>query len=236
MVAAWNQSAAPAGWSPSDSAAQYVLAGWYVASDVADSLSKVSGDTTHVMPNRSKWISPAYLGDLFQLTSASKPVYTDTSGVVFDGVDDAILTTVGTFTQPNTVIIALKVYRPTSNVTYADGSGASTRHTFYFNASYFGNYAGVEYTAGRAGSDPLSLDSTHVWTFTFNGAASYQRINGLQFVNGDVGAQSLTGLVLGAAYSGGNSSCAIREVLVYSESVTLTTISNAEAYLRNKYQ
>lgn len=153
----------------------------------------------------------------------------------FDGTDDEVSASWTAVSQPITIAI---VYLPDELDKSGDGGevrpydgGASAEMTHTVDADDHGYriYAGSAVDGGSPSLSPtLSLG-------VFDGASSVHRINGTQVASGDVGANSLSGFILGAfANLGRYMDVNIGEVLIYDADKS-GSASEIESYLADKW-
>jgi hypothetical protein len=239
MVGAWNVAAAA---GASDTAITNIdsLKGYYVSKDLADSLGKASGDTTYILPNRAKWIKPYAMGDLFQLTSAAKPVYrADSSTLVFDGVDDAMQTVIGKYAQPSTITIVFRANKPyEATAVFYDGAESAGRNILYCSQPLgVGRWYGWASNDGPFHNSVPTADSVFISHVVYNGASSYTRLQGVDYAPANPGPSGLTGLTLGDSYTGAlpNMAMSVRTIIVCHRVLTTGELDNIDAYLSTQY-
>ena len=133
-------------------------------------------------------------------------------------------------TQPNTVFVVAKYLVTTGTPVIFDNIPADPV-TIYIGSGNFRIFADVELVNGTANTN----DNIH--TALFNGVTSEYWINGISGASGNVGAQNLDGITLGAARGGaGNfADCEIMEVIVYNASISAVDRDKITGYLSNKW-
>lgn len=232
LVAAW-QSGSAQSFSPADIDS---LADWYVVADLADSLGKSDGDTTYILPNRGGFLSPYSHGPMYQTTNSKKPVFkADSNVLVFDPVDDNMVSGATDLAQPNTIFIAVRIPAPGKSGTHFiyDGTNVAKRHSLYKTATTLHNnaFAGLVLSTGQT-----LTDSVYVFTTRYNGATSDMRRNGILTASGNTGAQPMGDLVINSvqalnSYYGVN----LREIVVYNGLLTDAEVGQVEFYIATKY-
>lgn len=158
--------------------------------------------------------------DVLQTTAVRQPrivaagtVDTDDSGiptVVFDGVDDYLLSaSITTLTQENTYFaVATLSDASTGTRTLIDGDSA--RNAIRQTTTSYAIFAGSAISAGSVDT------SQHVWSALFNGANSVLRVDGVSTVTGNPGVAGLDMVVVGAESDGSNPWIGkISEIIVY---------------------
>lgn len=192
MVAAWQSSAE---WTPLAIGDSVKLLS--VAADVKDSTGKASGDTTYLWLNRARF-NPYSLGNLYQLTSAAKPIYHDSaySQITFDGTDDAIRALGFLLPQPTTIVLIYRSYKPQGgNLFHFDEHTSTAGRQFMYNGSSGAPKiaAATELAAHLA----QNADTTYMVIARFNGASSSVTVNGI-IRSGNAGTNGLVGLTVGS--------------------------------------
>lgn len=146
-----------------------------------------------------------------------------------DGVDDTMIKTGLSISQPYTVFIAAQ-WPTVGDRPVIDGGGASNRLLV--------RREGTNKAAWNTGTEiaGTTLSSGwHVFTALGNGASSLLRVDGALNVAGNAGAQSITALTLLAYFNGSNPSAIdIGEIIVLPADATVN-FSQVEAYLRSKW-
>jgi len=141
------------------------------------------------------------------VTVNNQPVWTANvqggrAGLVFDGTDDVLTAAIGTLSQPNTIITAIKNTRTVFTVTnvFIDTTNAVNRLSMYAQQT-----SGV--LGASAGTDGLSATAigttAQILTGLFNGASSVLYKNGASILAADFGAADMTGLSIGDYSAGG---------------------------------
>jgi len=176
--------------------------------------------------------------DVAQATGTNQPLWVDNvqNGlpvIRFDGVDNYMSTAIftgGTLTQPNTIIIVVKM--PSNVNTFVhDGISDTARHAFWNYLDENSMYAGT-YLSGT------TVNSTNFLLYyeVFNGASSLLRKSKIQLFTGNAGTQSLTGFRFGAASGITNfSNSNIGEVLIYDSILSTEDRDNIETYLTDRW-
>lgn len=151
--------------------------------------------------------------------------------VRFDGEDDFLKATGFELTQPNIVSI-VGTNNQFDGGAFIDGSKVTARHFVNRRAD---NKWGI-----NAGSSVVSEDfadgDPHLFTAVFDGEASSLRVDGVTVAEGNPGAQTLGGAVLGSRYDGAANFLTgdIAEVRVYHE-MSAQERSEVEAILLTKW-
>ena len=130
--------------------------------------------------------------DAIQTTAGNQPIYNDTLAVRFDGVDDYLTNTMGTFTQPNTFIVTGAFPNIINTKIFASNDGFD-REELNPTGSSWRMYAGntLIYTTND--------DMTYI-SAVFNGASSFGLFDGTK-QTGDAGANSIKDLNIGCSYA-----------------------------------
>lgn len=162
--------------------------------------------------------------DLTQATAGSKPTYTASSAgfnshptVACDGTADFMQTASWTGIT-GTIVVVGKLTGGSTSKTIVDGIGSSNRHLLFSNSSAkWSINSGT--SIASAGSSDTSL---HYFRAEF-GATDTLTIDGTSSISGDAGAQTLTGITLGARYDGTTNFGAIEAAFIGVLSGALTT-------------
>lgn len=143
--------------------------------------------------------------DTTQATEANQPqivlsVVNSKPIVRFNGTSTFLRNTFGaTASQPNTIIMQLNITGPSGGGPFViDGVAVGNRHninpdinprTLYFYAGTLKSYS--QYPA-----------AAHIQSAIFNGASSKTWQNGVNKISSDLGSHTLTGITIGASYTG----------------------------------
>ena len=217
----WKSGAAA--FSPTDIDSLVV---WSVSADLADSLGKSDGDTTYILPNR---VTPG--ASYYQLTETKKPVFrADSNVLVFDGIDDGLLATLGLLSQPNTVFIVARYNSgAVGGSAYAMDGGARCIIGEHIGplAVYAGTF--VDWT------QTITADSLYIHVGIFN-TGTIQRVNGAQNA-GNAGVNGISNPTLGGrnTLTGNHANISLREILIYDGLLTDAEVAEVETYLAEKY-
>jgi hypothetical protein len=137
-----------------------------------------------------------------------------------------------TYTQPNTIFLLYKLNATGALSFLFDGDDVINRNTFYQTASsLYRMFAGSNVSSG---SPPDT--AVHSSICVFNGASSIARLDGVQIMTGNTGANSLDGLVVGADFSGASGSnyiCA--ELALVNRIATVGEINQVLAWYQTIY-
>lgn len=139
---------------------------------------------------------------LAQATGTAKPTLTTDAGVVCLSCDGGDFLTIAGFTlnQPNRVIVVSRLNNLVNTPQiFVDGSLSTNRHAIY------GQSATWRFQAGTGVQGSAWDADWHVFDAIFNGASSQLNIDGVLDASGDVGAQTMTGVTIGARNDGGGS-------------------------------
>lgn len=167
---------------------------------------------------------------LSQATGSKQPTirkidreFNDRPSVVFDGVNDFLQGTFGaTYAQPYTLVFVLAFGHPDSS------GGIGTRTAVAGEAGGIGPFSLSNFGGGwtvYAGANLVPATNpneiAHVLVVESNGASSVIRLDGAQISTGDAGANSLSGLTLGAQFNDTEwAKVAIAEVMVYNAALS----------------
>jgi hypothetical protein len=166
-------------------------------------------------------------GALTQGTAASKPLWqiagiNGRPAVRHDGTDDALATAAfGTLeTQPNTVVMVVRLVTTGAGMVLLDGNGATNRHLIQIdNASQqWQIWAGAFIS-----STGQSLNTTpHILRALFNGASSSLWVDDVQVATGNPGAAALGGVTVGSYSNAGAGYAPIDwgQILVYAGDIS----------------
>jgi hypothetical protein len=138
-----------------------------------------------------------------QATGGNQPTYqtAEVNGrpvIRFDGSDQLVATFAGSQAQPNAVAIVVRHGTSVTGPQYLlDGLDTSNRHGLFINA-----IGQLEAFAGASiiGTGPTAGEVV-IYTWNVNGASSVLYRNGVSHASGDVGAQALGGLSVGARFN-----------------------------------
>lgn len=163
-----------------------------------------------------------------QLTTANKPTFKITAGVLPSGkptafftTDDLMVAVPPTFTQPNYLLI---VWKPTNTgggpIMIDGGPTGLGRHVV--NPDFSGN--NLFYFSGTNQSYVWSNTNWQISEVAYNGSSSNAWENNVQkLTNVNMGAQSLIGLTLGARFSAANFVTAYLYALVFLNRIPSAT-------------
>lgn len=195
-------------------------------------VTKANGDSTYIFKNRA---STGQSHDLYQLTSAQKPVYVDSSGVKFirfDGVDDGMVATGLVYAQPTTMILVARyrLYGSSANPVFLSGRSA-TRQAIYDAGATDGIFAGTATNTTIANTDSVSF-----YAVQFNGASSYYQRNGNRKAGINPGAGGIEGLTMGRDYNA-TADCSIDvfAFYLYGRLITDDELTRIRLYAQSKY-
>ncbi len=175
-----------------------------------------------------------------QITDSKKPIWTADQingypALVFDGIDDWLSNAAIALSQPATVFIVAKYVTPNNNAALFDGetgvgnTGRWVMDSGLGSAGHYELYAG----SGIYSSESISMDTWHLFIGVINGASSSLQIDNNALNNGNVGANNLDKMILGALgytvpawfFKGG-----IREFIIYN-----SVLSEADRLLVKNY-
>lgn len=142
-----------------------------------------------------------------------------------------------TISQPITIFVVVKTnIQEAASLFYFDGILNTARI-----ASYRHSGGRLDYFGGAARTTTFFSENNvyYIYSYVFNGVNSSFRANKTPYESGDVGTNSLNGLMLNASYSGNivtrlNANYA--EFIMYEKALTTTEINTIEDYLNNKYK
>jgi hypothetical protein len=166
-------------------------------------------------------------GALTQGTAASKPTWqiAGINGhptVRHDGTDDAMATAAfgALETQPNTMVMVVRLVTTGAGMVLLDGNGATNRHLIQIDnaTQQWQIWAGAFIS-----STGQSLNtSPHILRALFNGASSSLWVDDVQVATGDPGAASLGGVTVGSYSNAGAGYAPIDwgQILVYAGDIS----------------
>lgn len=178
---------------------------------------------------------------LTQATSTKRPVMTRGAngrpGVLFDGVDDQLALALTTANQPYVVMLVWKQLTlgaaGVHDIVFDVASGANTI-ALITNSSP----AASMYASSSQSLSAVPANNTYAYgVFTFNGASSSSRVNGVtQALAGSIGVNLPSGFSLGAVASGSRSTnILVMEARVLSTVPTAAEIARWESYCQKVY-
>ena len=133
-------------------------------------------------------------------------------------------------TQPNTIFMVVQTDVASGTLNFIDGSGASNRQLIRLRFSNWAMWAGSFIQAGIGDTNP------HIFRAVFDGSSSSLHVDAVSIVTGNAGANGLTGLTFGAAYTGGITlDGGIAEVIITNGILTADQIAATESYLAAKW-
>jgi len=220
------------------------LAHWYNL----DSLTRLftnSAMTTPVTADGDPvgaWVDQIVAADeVAQATTGAKPTYRASIAALgnkpalqFDGGDYLRGAYTASIAQPYTIFVVYKYDVPTGNAYLVDGDDTTNRAVIY-NSLSAGNKTALFAGAQIAGPDTDT--AAHIAIGVVNGASGALYVDGgAPAASGDVGANSVDGLTLGAqnvaaAFLTGY----IAEAILYSAAVSVANRNVVQAYLAAKY-
>lgn len=187
----------------------------------------------------SNWLDARGAGSaIAQVTGANQPAFSATGAptskpcVVFDGVNDSLF---GAFAlvQPEQVFLVAKynaVFAASDDL--MDGSAGNTMRVVRSTNTTVSIFAPT-----GLGSATFDTTNWHYLTFTFNGASSVGKQDGVQLFAGNAGANNAAGLRLGTFGDGASdpANCSIAEVIIYNRLLSTTEESRVNSYLKGRY-
>jgi len=200
------------------------LATWHDASDEA---------TVTVATGVSQWNDKSGNSrHATQSTANNQPSYASTRNgrrvLTYDGANDTMRTTVFALNQPSTMFV---VANCTTNTNIIDGF-LSTRAGVARRASgHWAIYAGIDLFDGTSDS------AWNVLECETNGASSSLRVNGVQIISGNAGAQNCTGGLSFGSYNNTGSYMTgdMGEVITTNGILSASTLAAIRAYLKAKW-
>ena len=130
--------------------------------------------------------------DAIQTTAGNQPVYNDSLAIRFDGVNDYLTNTMGTFTQPNTFIMT-GAFKNVVDTRIFSSNDVNNREEVYPAGATWRIYGGIEQTY-------ITGDNMTYISAIFNGASSFVLFGAVK-VSGNVGANSIKDLNIGCSYA-----------------------------------
>lgn len=176
---------------------------------------------------------------LVQATGSFKPkwfsaIQNGKDIIRFDGVADYITdAATNTYSQPSTLFIVCT--SPTEDIALNKGmfDGVSNRNLFNLQTTGVGYrvYANTGLVGGTRQT------SAKIFRVVFNGGSSSLHINGSSILSGAAGADSLSGIILGAFTTGANgwADYDVCEVIFYNAILSAGDITLVENYLTSKW-
>jgi hypothetical protein len=175
---------------------------------------------------------------LTQTEAAARPTRQST-GIVFDGVNDRFVRSFPAINNPITVF-AVVAYTTAGFENFQPILSVISGPPYYFflYARYSAAsptariYDGNEFVIGGV----TNLDTDYIITGLYNGAASVVGVNGAE-VTGDTGTApaALPGYFVAGSPTGVISACRIRALLIYNAALTLAQRNIVRSYLNNNY-
>jgi len=199
---------------------------WYDSTD----LTTITKDGSDFV---SKWEDKLGSGhDLLQATGTKQPLYQST-GILFDGVDNCMKTAAFTLNQPEIIYLVFKSVTWTNDEYFIDGNANDSRVIYQrgatpqiaINAGALVNY-----------NNAATIGSFHIMVAQFNGASSKLRINDTT-VTGNYGANNAGGITMGSRAS----QLVQFSNVEFKEAIFRNAVDNASdeaaiyAYLKAKY-
>ncbi len=164
---------------------------------------------------------------------ATRPTYDINTGrVTFVAANSQFLQSAAfgaALSQPNTIFVVYKI------------TGSASDFEIIFDGFDTENFFGILSAqffikGGTILDDGTSNTNDNIHTALFNGASGEYWINGISVGSGNTGANSLTGITLGAHNGLGiNADCEIMEVIVYNDEISDVDRDKLTGYLSNKW-
>lgn len=140
----------------------------------------------------------------------------------------------GVLSQPSTIFVVAALDAKAGDYLFDSSSSAGRNALFAGQSSNPDDWQ--MYAGSVLASDPFVLDEFQIHSLVFDGASSAHWIDGGLSAMGDVGSQSLAGLVLGGRYSASQLlDGQIAEVIVYDGVLDASQRRAVEEYLSAKY-
>jgi hypothetical protein len=153
-----------------------------------------------------------------QTTAANQPqivlggnivVLNNKSSINFDGTDDKLLSSFSLISQPNTIFSVASVEDTSTLRLMYDDDGGNDRNTYDNNGDVF---AGAPVLDGTIWTTNIQ----YLHSVLYNGNSSSVHRNGSLNVSGSLGTQGLSGLTIGARFSGNFWDGKIQEIIIYN--------------------
>lgn len=149
-----------------------------------------------------------------------------------DGVDDRLVSSGWSLSQPNTVFLVGRYDVLTANQSIIDGTASPGRHLAFITGSP-PHYA---FVAGSSMVSTTDADANpHIHTVVVNGATSLYRVDGTQITTGNPGTDSFTGITLAGSYFGSSYTVTVSEIIAYNRVLTDPQIKQVESALKRKW-
>lgn len=194
----------------------------YITKDGSDFVSQwsdISGEDNH----------------LLQAIGTNQPLWQST-GVLFDGIDNFMKCIGFTYEQPEQIYIVFKHITWSNNDVVFDGEDGDNRGTFLHTTSTprLSIYAGDNIVAENSN---LPLNTFGIARVLFNGASSKIQINETTVTTGDAGTDDMNGFTLGSLYNGINlwMNMEVKEIILRNIADTAPNEQIIYDYLANKY-
>jgi hypothetical protein len=127
----------------------------------------------------------------------------------FDGTDDKLLSSFSLISQPNTIFSVASLEDTSTLRLIYDDDGGNDRNTYDNNGVIF---AGLPALSGT----PWAINTQYLHSILYNGISSSVYRNGALNVSGILGTQGLSGLTIGARFSGNFWDGKIQEIIIYN--------------------
>lgn len=182
----------------------------------------------------STWTDSSGNGNNATAAGGNRPTYkvnikNSKPAVQFSGTN--LMTTAAfgaALSQPSTVFL---VGQAAGASTFMDGIIAGSRHLLDFNTG-----TTVRALAGSGITSNATVAQFNYFTVIFNGASSSLQVNANTAVSGDTGANTLTGVTLGANFTPTASlNGYIGEVLIYNALLSAAQITQVQNYIKAKW-
>lgn len=181
----------------------------------------------------STWADEQNTGDL---SAVGAPTYRSSgingnASVEFDGVDDEMTASIGTYTQPITYAIVYEMFNLGTNDNILDRQSGSLQYRIDDSDDY-NHYDG---TAGLTGGSPST--SPEIGLLFWDGSNSEQYVNGSQvpLTDNGVGSTDLVDLQVGNNAFNQYFNGYVGEIVVYNDRLTSSERSDEESRLSDKW-
>ena len=200
------------------------LATWHDASDEASVTIATGASQWNDKSGNSRHAT--------QSTANNQPWYAGTRNglrvLTYDGANDTMRTPVFALNQPSTIFV---VANSTTNNNIIDGFLSTRASIARRSTGHWAIYAGIDLFAGTSDS------AWNVLECETNGASSSLRVNGVQIISGNAGAQNCTGGLSFGSYnnSGSYMTGDMGEVITTDGILSASTLAAIRKYLKAKW-
>ena len=213
---------------------------WYLASNL-NGANNAGVDDADPIGTWTNLGSDGTGSNAVQAVSGARPSYDEVEATLgdkaidFDGSDYMQTATIANLWQPSKICLVYRQDSGAVSTNFIEGLNSGNRQSISTSG---GGSRDLQIYAGSsvvASGKLITFGAWHMVIVSFNGAASYVRLDGSQSANLSPGTHKLAGLTIGGIYSGSSFlNGAMAEVIVYDNGTSIVD-TDVEDYFSSRY-